>query len=232
MKRVIIPIAALLVILLGSSYIFADRAADDVRKLESFDSIGISISADVFYTQGNSHEIRIEGPDKDVKDLITEVKDGFLKVKFNNYKIKRAKLTIYITSKELEAVKLSGSGNFNANKPVSSEGMDLAISGSGGINLAQLDSEDVGVKISGSGDVEIVKGKAQELDVRISGSGKLVAEKFTVSECSVHMSGSGGVRITANDELDVKISGSGKVYYHGDPRVNSVSSGSGKAVSL
>ncbi len=226
------PIAAMLVMLLTSSFLFSDRAADDVRKLDTFSGIGLSIHADVFYTPGNSHEIRIEGDDRDIRELITEVRDDFLLVKFNSPRMKRRKLTLYITSKNLEALKLSGSGHFNADKPVSSEEMDLAISGSGGIRFSELTSEEVGVRISGSGNIEIEKGNAEELDVKINGSGKLHSEEFEVSECSVRISGSGGVRITVKDELDAKMSGSGKVYYHGDPQVNSTSSGSGKAVAL
>ncbi|MCK5137191.1 MAG: DUF2807 domain-containing protein [Bacteroidales bacterium] len=232
MKRVIFPVSAMLVMLLGSSFIFADRAAEDVRKLDSFDGIGISIPADVFYTRGNTHEIRIEGADKDVRDLITKVKDGFLQVKYDDWKMKRSKLTIYIISEDLEAVKISGSAHFMAEKPISSEEMDLAMSGSGRITFGMLEAEEIDVKISGSGNVVLEKGEAEELDVKISGSGDCLAEKFVVSECSVIISGSGGCKITANDEIDVTISGSGSVRYHGDPRVNSISSGSGKVVAF
>lgn len=232
MKKVFFSVTALFVMLLVSSFIFADRAAEDVRKLDSFQGIGISVSADVFYIQGNSHEIRIEGAHRDVDDLITKVRDGFLQVKYENMRTHRSKLTIYITSKELDAVKISGSSHFRAEKPVTSEEIDLAVSGSGGVLFSKLVSDEVGVKISGSGGVELEDGNANELDVKISGSGKLRAEKFVVSECSATLSGSGSVRITARDELDARMSGSGKVYYHGDPQVNSVSSGSGKLVSL
>jgi hypothetical protein len=232
MKKTIIPVAALIVILIGSSFLIAGGQADDVRKLDPFDGIGISIHADVYYTQGNNHEVRIEGNDRDVRELETEVRDGFLKLKYDNFKIKRSKLTIYITSKELEAVRNSGSSRFMADKPVSSEEMDISMSGSGEILFNQLDTEEVGVKISGSGDVELDKGEAEEMDVKISGSGKLNAERYSVSEFSAAISGSGSIRITVTEELDAKISGSGKVYYHGDPEVNSVSSGSGKVISL
>ncbi|MCK4749463.1 MAG: DUF2807 domain-containing protein, partial [Bacteroidales bacterium] len=225
MKRLIIPAAALFALLIGSSFLFTDMASEDVRNLEPFYGIGISVHADVFYTQGNNHEVRIEGNDRDVKDLKTEVKDGFLQVKYENYKMKRSKVTIYITSKELEKVKNSGSSQFRADKAVSSEEMEISMSGSGGITFTQLDSDEVKVKISGSGDVTFGKGKADELNTRISGSGKLLAEHFEVSECLVAISGSGSCKITVNDELDAKLSGSGKVYYHGDPQVNSVSSG-------
>lgn len=232
MKKVMIPMVAVLTLLLSNSFIVPDASKEVVRKLSDFSGIGVGVHADVYYTHGNSHEIRIEGNDKDVDELITEVRNGFLQIKYNDWRTRRSKLTIYITSKELDAVKMSGSGQFKSGEAITSEEMDLAISGSGDIHFENLTTEEVDVAISGSGSIFLLKGSADEMDSRISGSGKLNAEKFEVSEFSAAISGSGSVRITASEELDVKISGSGKVYYHGSPRVNSVSSGSGKAIAL
>jgi len=228
-----VPMIAVLTLLLFNSFAMPDMPKEEVRKLDAFSGIGISVSADVYYTPGSAHEISIEGDSKDVDDLITEVKDGFLQVKYpNSWKTRRSKLTIYITSKKLEAVKISGSANFKSGEALASEEMDLAMSGSGGIIFEKLDTEELSVKISGSGNIQFLKGSADELDARISGSGKLNSESFEVNEFSASISGSGSVRITVKEELEARISGSGKVYYHGSPRVNSTSSGSGKVVAL
>jgi len=232
MKKVMITMVAVLTLLLSNSFMLPDAPQEDVRKLNAFSGIGISVSADVYYTPGDTHEIRIEGDTKDVEDLITEVKDGFLQVKYRSWKIRHSKVTLYITSKELEAVKISGSAKFKAGEPVTTDEMNLAMSGSGSIQFEKLTADEVDVSISGSGSLEMLNGGADELDARISGSGKLNAETFEVSEFSASISGSGSVRITVKEELETRISGSGKVYYHGTPRVNSSSSGSGKTVAL
>ena len=232
MKKVLIPVATMFTLLLASSFMVPGPPKEDVRHLDAFSGIGISVSADVYYTPGNTHEIRIEGEAKDVDDLITEVKNGFLQVKYENWRVRHSKLTLYITSEELDAVRISGSAKFRSGEPVSSDEMELAMSGSGGIQFDRLNSDEIDVKISGSGDIELNQGDADELDAKISGSGKLEAESFEVSEVTAAISGSGSIRITVKEDLDAKISGSGKVYYHGSPRVNSVSSGSGKVVSL
>jgi len=234
MKRFVVSVLAVSVFFLANSFVSPEMPKEDVRKLETFTGIGVSVHADVFYTPGNTHEITIEGDARDVDELITKVEDGFLRIKYpsGKWRVKRSKLTIYVISKELEAVKMSGSGMFESEKAISSEEMDIAISGSGDIVFTRLSAEEVDVKVSGSGDVHLETGSADEMDVRISGSGKVNAEDFEVNEFSAGISGSGSVRITAKEELDVRISGSGKVYYHGDPRVNSTSSGSGKAVAL
>lgn len=232
MKRVFVSITAISLFFLSACFFPGELNAQETRDLEIFTGIGIGISADVYYTPGNSHEIRIEGNSRDVKDLITKVEDGYLKLKYKDYRVKRSKLTVYITSKELDKVGFSGSGDFKSDKPVSSEEMSIAISGSGSVLFAVLNAEELDVKISGSGDVIIEKGNAEELDVKISGSGKVIAEYFETSEFSVGISGSGSVKITVTEELDARISGSGNVYYHGDPQINSSSSGSGKVKSF
>jgi len=233
MKKVVIPTIAVLALLFLNSFMVPDLPKEEVRKLDAFTGIGISISADVFYTPGNAHEIKIEGDSKDVDDLITKVEDGFLKVKYPaSWKIRRSKLTIYITSKELDAVRISGSAKFKSGEPVSADEMEFALSGSGDIHFEKLNADEVSVKISGSGDIILLNGNADELVTKISGSGKLNAEAFEVNEFSTSISGSGSVRITVKEELESKISGSGKVYYHGTPRVNASSSGSGKVVAL
>ena len=232
MKKVMIPMLAGLSLLLLNSFTMPDVPKEDVRKLETFSGIGISVSANVYYTPGNTHEIRIEGDARDVDDLITKVKDGFLQVKYDDWRTRRSKLTIYITSSELEAVRISGSADFNSGEAISSDEMEFAMSGSGSIVFDKLSADEVDVRISGSGDIELISGSADELDVKISGSGKLNAETFEVNEFSTGISGSGSVRITVKEELDSRISGSGKVYYHGTPRVNITSSGSGKVVAL
>lgn len=228
-----IPMVAVLTLLFLNSFMMPDLPKEEVRKLDTFTGIGISISADVYYTPGNVHEIKIEGDAKDVDDLITKVENGFLQVKYPpRFKIRRSKLTIHITSSELEAVKVSGSGKFKSGEPVTSDEMDFAVSGSGDIHFEKLTADEISVKISGSGDVVLIKGNADELGTRISGSGKLNAEAFEVDEFSASISGSGSVKITVKEELESRISGSGKVYYHGNPRVNASSSGSGKVVAL
>jgi len=232
MKKLILSLKTFSLLFLVSILFVGNLYAQETRSLDPFTGIGVSLSADVYYSTGNSHEIRIEGDPKDVNDLETWVDNGMLKMKFEDWRIKRSKLTLYITSKELEKVSLSGSGKFYADETLSLEEMYLAVSGSGSVNLSKLSVEELDVKISGSGGVNISKGSAEEADVKISGSGKVKAEGFEVSEFSAAISGSGSVKITVLEELEARISGSGSVYYHGDPQINSTSSGSGKVRSL
>jgi hypothetical protein len=232
MKRILAPMAGIAFLLAFSSFFLQGLNAQESRKLDPFDGIGIGVSADVYYTPGNTYEITIEGNTRDVNDLVTKVENGMLKIKYEDWKSKHSKLTIHITSKELEQVSVSGSAKFRAEKAISSDEMGINISGSGSVHLPELKGDELEVKISGSGDCILDKGIADEMDIKISGSGKLHAEHFEVSEFSAAISGSGSCKITVTDELEASLSGSGSVFYHGNPQVNSRASGSGKVRSL
>jgi hypothetical protein len=224
--------AAIILLLTGSSFLSAILAVEETRNLEPFTGIGVGINAEVYYTPGNVNTIRIVGEEQDVRDLVTRIEDGFLELRYEDWRTKHEKLILYITSNGLEKVSVSGSGSFRSEKPLNSGEMEINISGSGKVHLPDLKCKEIEVTISGSGSANLEQGGAEEMDVRISGSGSLNAEFFEVSEFSAGISGSGSCRITVNDELEARISGSGSVHYHGTPQIDSSASGSGKVRAL
>ncbi|MEZ5072736.1 MAG: head GIN domain-containing protein [Bacteroidales bacterium] len=232
MKKMIAPALALALFVLGSGCQTAAQSGSDQRTLEPFTGVGLAISADVYYHTGTACEVKIEGDPADIRDLITEVEDGYLKIRYEDWRTRRSKLTLHITSPGLDGVKVSGSGHFNVEEDLRCEEMELAVSGSGHVNFRGLEAEELEVKISGSGNVNIEGGSAGEMDVKLSGSGRVNAERFSVEEFSGAISGSGGARVTCTEDLEVRISGSGSVEYHGSPRVDAATSGSGKVRSL
>lgn len=211
---------------------YAKAVQEDFQKLDPFSGIHIAVNADVYYTPGNKHGLRIEGDERDIEDLIIEVKNESLSIRYPGYGLKRSRLTIHVVSEKLEEIKISGSSDFFASKEINSDEMDLVVSGSGKINFGSLVADELDVRISGSGDILIEEGSADECNAIISGSGKLLASGFAVDEFSTKISGSGRCEITANSELEATISGSGSVYYKGPARVHSTVSGSGKVREL
>jgi hypothetical protein len=240
MKKLFLPLFASVLFISTSSFKVTGAYTDintsliqqqDFQNLDPFSVIHIGVRADVYYSVDSKYGLSVEGDERDIEDLEIEVKNGSLSIRYENQRMKRSKLTIHVSSKELEGVKISGSASFQA-KDIKSEEVDLVVSGSGNIDFNSLETEEASVRISGSGDVSIVKGSAEECDISISGSGKFHAEGFSIEEVSAKISGSGGCKITATGELDAAISGSGSIYYHGSPQINSRVSGSGKVKEL
>jgi hypothetical protein len=206
-------------------------AKDEMREVSPFSKIALRISAKVYVTQGEKQSVKIVADSETLEEIITEVKDRTLHIRFPTDNIfKRwdpGKIEIYITVPEVDGLTVSGSGDIFS-EDIKTRILDLVVSGSGNIKLEKLNAEKVDASISGSGNINIKEGGvAEELKVRISGSGNVDARGFEAKNVSVQTSGSGNCSIASNGEIKARISGSGNVYYSGNPAIDSSVSGSG-----
>jgi hypothetical protein len=202
------------------------------RDVGSFTAVGFAISGELYLTQGSPQKVVVEGDEADLEKLVTEVKNGVLKIKFKP-KVNRTKSTIkvWVTAPEINSLAVSGSGKVLAEGEISADDFSLAVSGSGKIKFADLQTDDLDIAISGSGDI-ILAGGADRGEIAISGSGDIEAENFEIEYLEVAISGSGSCKVNVTEELDAAISGSGKVYYKGRPKIDAHTSGSGKIESI
>ena len=227
MKRLYL-IAALLMLVTSA---FGQK---ETRKVGEFDGISLGIAADVYLSQGSPAKLVLEGDQDDLEDVITELRGSTLVIKYKNsrgWNFRMDKIDIYITTPEINEISLGGSGMVRGETPISSDDLELEVSGSGKIRL-QVSADRLTQRISGSGNIEL-SGEADSADVGISGSGSLNAEDLSVDHYNIRISGSGKCRIHAGDSIEANISGSGSVYYTGDPdRIISNVSGSGKVRKL
>jgi len=230
MKNKHVFIITAVLFLFGTAQAFAQKK--EVRDVESFTSIGMSVHGDLYLKQGSPQKVEIEADEKTLERVVTVVKDGKLKIKFDKPGFSsKSNIKIWVTVPEIEGLYMAGSGNIIAEDEIQSDEMEISVSGSGNMKIKQLTSDEVSMAVSGSGDITI-GGTGDEMDVSISGSGKVDAEQLKVEECSVAVSGSGNCTVNVSKELEAAISGSGKVYYAGNPQVNAKVSGSGKVQSL
>jgi hypothetical protein len=212
-------------------------ADEQSRKVDSFSEISLRISAKVHLEQGDKQNLEIVAKPSTLEQIITEVKDGKLIIRFPNKdffwkNFQPGEITIYITTPEIKGLGISGSGDIIAEGGIKTKILDLAVSGSGNIKLSDLMAERVKSTISGSGDIVLAgKESAQDLSIAISGSGSLKALDYKADDVSVKVSGSGNVDIEAVKNLYVRVAGSGNVTYKGRPLIDQSVAGSGKVRS-
>ena len=214
----------------NSSYQGAQKEVRDVAK---FNSIGLSMSAHVILRQGSEQKVEVEASADDLAKTITEVQGNTLKIKTKPGTWKVGKVTIYITIESLKSLAVSGSGSIESDGSISCDRLDMAVSGSGNINLSDLKASELTSAISGSGNIKLSGGgTAHSHKIAISGSGNLSAENFATENVEIGVSGSGNCRVNATENLKAGVSGSGDVYYKGGAVVNAAVSGSGKVRSI
>ena len=204
------------------------------REVSPFSEISLSIAADLYLIQGDEYSLELEGDADELEKIETEVQGDVLRIEHDRpFHFGRSqRITIYVTMKKVEGLSVAGSGKIEAKSPIQAEDLDLDLSGSGDINIEDLEATNVDTDISGSGDIRLAgKTLVRTLDCDITGSGDIHAEGLRVGEADIDISGSGGCKVDVADKLDVEISGSGKVRYRGNPTVNADISGSGRVES-
>jgi hypothetical protein len=203
------------------------------RKVDQFTYVDLAISANVYLTQDNTQKVVIEASERDMKEILTEVKNGHLKIKTDGWANLKDDVKVYISMSKLDGIGLFGSGNIVAEKEFKAGSLGLAVSGSGNIRLPNLTATSVDCAISGSGDITVSgPGKATSLEAAISGSGSIDAGNFEVNTVEIAVSGSGDCTVNASDKIQAHVSGSGNIYYKGNAQLDIRISGSGKAKKL
>ena len=225
--------AAVLIMLASTSFVMAQRGmTSEDRDVSTFKAVVTGGSEDLYVTQGNVQKVRIEAEEGIIKDIETNVRNGVLYIEHEDrYFRSHKQIKVYVTMKEINGLRLTGSGKIVGETPIKTDELELGISGSGDIVL-DVTATEITSGISGSGNIDLT-GKTSDHNFKISGSGKINALDLETENCSVQISGAGDAKVNVSKKLDVKVSGSGSIRYTGDPaRVNTNVSGSGSVEKI
>lgn len=194
----------------------------ETRTPGHFTKVHTGGSWEVILTEGNKEEIVIEAKGVSLDKVKTEIDGevlsvGLVKGSYNNVRLK-----FYITYKNLEGVKCSGSGTMEVTSPVVSQDFYAALSGSGDIVMEELDAEELSVSISGSADMKIKGGAVDQAEIKQSGSGNFHGENLAIGALEVSKSGSGDTHVGELGKVSLSASGSGDVTYTGSPQLGNI----------
>ncbi len=205
----------------------------NTRSEGDFNAVKASGSFDVFFSQAETNEIRIEADENLMRYIETRVEDGILRIRTKSgVNIRPSQdIKVYVKSPKYRSVSLAGSGNMIAETKISStEKVKLSIAGSGDIKLQEIDAPQVDVNISGSGKAEGF-GNTRDLDIDVAGSGDVMMKDLKAENAKISIAGSGNVWVFSSMKLDVRVAGGGDIHYYGNPpTINSKLAGSGNLI--
>ena len=185
-------------------------------KVSDFDQIAVSGSLDVTYTQQSGKpKVEIYTSDNIVDLLDIYVKNGKLNLGFKkNVKVSYNKLEIRVTSEDLNAVNVAGSGDFKFTNGLKTDQLKMNVAGSGDITASNIQcSQEFTANVAGSGDIECKQLKAADMDISVAGSGDLKIENAQVTSANASVAGSGTVKISGSaDKANYSVAGSGDLY--------------------
>jgi hypothetical protein len=211
MKKLIFT---LFILSIGVGFSFGQTK--EVRTVGTFTKISFRVPGKLVLRQGSAQKVELEGDKDALAKIETELKGDKLVIgneeRWNWGWRENDRIMVYITVKDITGLSVSGSGELITEGKITTDQLDLNVSGSGSLQTDVNVSGDMEADVSGSGRID-VKGSCKRIDSDISGSGKVVAA-LTISEvASVGISGSGKFECSGTaKEIKTNISGSGKVH--------------------
>jgi len=230
MKKNVLCFLAVLGLAFVTTVTSGQSAVKETRDVKGFTKISYGISGNLKIKIGPEFSVVLEGEKDDLREVITDVSDGRLRIRMENWRFNfNEKVNAYVTLPQLTGLSVSGSGRAEILDPIKdADDLNLNVSGSGKLVTNELVVDALDFGISGSGDIYIGgTGSADKGEISISGSGSYNGPDFEIDNLEVSVSGSGSCFCKAGDSLTARISGSGNVTYKGDPRIDARVSGSG-----
>ena len=200
----------------------------EVRPLKGFEEIEINGSPRVCYTQADSFSVRVRGTKTGIENILTEVDGRTLTIR-NRGKISLVNisfsdddaLTVFVTSPDLTAIRLNGSGDFESDGRIDTDRMDIILRGSGDIDVKDIICDRCEVELIGSGDLNVANMEAVEASASLVGSGDINLGLSRVKDTRLSLKGSGDIDAEFKNDcgaLECELRGSGDISLKGSVR--------------
>jgi len=207
----------------------------ETRQVSNFNGIKVSTGIDLYITMGTTEEVKIVADDEIIDDLITEVKDGTLRIYMKqsnnwfNWNSGNQTRKAYVTVKELESIDASSGSDVSSENTLTGE--DLKVNASSGSDVAiDIYYKNVWVDTSSGSDAKL-SGKVKTLNAEASSGSDIVAKNLESKICKVSVSSGSDATVNVADELYANASSGGDVGYYGNPQVKDINESSGGDVS-
>ena len=182
---------------------FSHKSASRRIGVKYFSQIDIKGSVDVVFTQTNGGKpvVTLYG-DKDAFGGIVVESDGkILSVGRNSNQIGQhlfgsGDVKVYVSAPDLTAVRIFGSGDFEADGKVDTDNLLIDVKGSGDVEMKNLVAQrNADIIVKGSGDVEVNFARTGHVSCSVTGSGDVELKGY-VKSLKKQMKGSGEIKAT------------------------------------
>ncbi len=202
------------------------------RNTSSYDGVELVGSLNVELVSGAEGKIRVEAESNLQEYILTEVKNGTLKVSTEkNVDLRPTKkIRIIVPFESISKVALTGSGDISTSDIIKSQNFEMQVTGSGDMKLNISTGKAEG-QITGSGNI-YVSGQTEDFTCKVTGSGDFKAYELRAENARASISGSGDIEVYTVNSLYANVAGSGDVTYKGNPKKQDFkTSGSGSVAS-
>ena len=183
--------------------------------VSEFHSIRLCGPHDVTVSTGGTHSVLAEGDEEAFEKIEVGVENGVLEIGTRGkrrlflFGRQSDSVDFRITLPELRQVALEGSGDVNVDR-VSGTSFRGSIAGSGDLAIESLEVGEATFSIAGSGDIQLDSAAADSFDCSIAGSGDIAIGTLNAGRAKFSVAGSGDIQASGHaGHAAVSIAGSG-----------------------
>lgn len=222
--------------------------SEEIRVLSSFSKIHVQEAIDVYIKSGSKEEARVVSGNIDLSKILTEVKNGKLRIHLDGSNHRNVDVEVYVTYKSIHGLGASSAASLKAENAIVAEGsfhvnvssagsisatikakdVELDVSSSGDLVL-DIEADEVEADVSSSGDIEL-SGVARYQDVSASSSGDYNAYDLKSEEADLNASSGGSIKVHVSNKVDATATSGASIRYQGHPKYVDVSSSSGGSI--
>ena len=189
------------------------NVVEETRPVSGVTGVDLATIGTVIIQVGNNESLRIEAEDNLMKYFETDVRGGTLRIRTTPLAVNlrpTKPVHFFLTVKDLERVSISGSGDIQV-PDLETKEFRVDIGGSGDVSMGDLNADRLEIDIGGSGDVNTARVKVPTFRVKINGSGDITVSELGAEDLSLNINGSGNLRIDDGTVVDqeIDINGSG-----------------------
>jgi hypothetical protein len=194
----------------NGNVVTVDRTISD-----NFNQIEVSRGLDVYLTQSDTEDIKVQA-DENLQDIIkTEVKNNVLKIYADeNIRFSQSK-KVFVNFKTITHISSSSGSDVFSTNTITAETLELSTSSGSDMEL-NIDTELVNCDSSSGSDLKL-SGKTHKLIAHASSGSDIKAGNLNAVSSQVKASSGADITVNTSKELIAKASSGGDIKYYGNP---------------
>lgn len=197
------------------------------RNAKNFTGVNIGGPFEAFIQNGPDYKVRVEADDNIIDDIRTEVKNGKLKVYFDDkVNLRDATMKVYVEAPSIEYLSASAAADVETAGMLKADRRISFHSSSGAKLNASVDAPEVEAEAS-SGSHLTLKGTTRNIDTQASSGAELDADELLSENAKAQASSGASIDLHASVRLNAQASSGASVDYRGKATVSSQASSGG-----
>jgi hypothetical protein len=237
--KTLIKLSTVLLLLVTTTSCFMDGLAgirgngevvsEDRSISSNFSEIKVQQGIEVYLTQGNSTEIKVEADENIIDILRTEVKNNELKIYFDKNVYKATSRKVYVTTNNISKISTSSGALVKTENTIETSTLQLDSSSGSSIKV-YVNADEVSSSSSSGAGIDIY-GKSKEFSASASSGSSIDADKLETINATAKVSSGASIDVNVTGKLTAKASSGGDIDYEGNPTEVNKDTSSGGSVS-